>query len=168
MAYHWFVTRVARSMDATSVTGTTYYNYPGNMGSFPDFGGVRIPQFQVVCVVFWRSLLGFCLFSVDHFIIVCPSIEGLWLALWNLQTFHKILPFSNRVSKWSNINLTTYNNSSWKCEILKLIIIIINQLYWILFLQFYRFLKAWTEIHFHMNRLHMPIKLKKMHVILKY
>ena len=52
------------------------------------FSGVRVTRSLVLCVCFVDRCLSFCTFSIGH-CVVCPSIYGLWLPLWYLQTLLK-------------------------------------------------------------------------------
>jgi len=76
-----FVNRLPRRVPLVEQELLTLPEHPS---SLPIFSGVRNTRSLVLCVCFVDRCLSFCPFF-GH-CVVCPSIYGLWLPLWYLQT----------------------------------------------------------------------------------
>ena len=59
--------------------------FPDHPSSPPIYRGVRVALYLVFCIVFCRSMFVLLSIFFSHF-VVCPSIYGIWLPLWYLQT----------------------------------------------------------------------------------
>ena len=78
-----------------------------HIGSPTVFKGVRAAWSYVFCVVFCRSLVLLCTFSLYHSII-CLSFNEFWFHMWDFQTFFCRICISEFV-----FNNILYNCSCW-------------------------------------------------------
>jgi hypothetical protein len=62
------------------------FTLPEHLSSSPVFSEVRVTGSLVLYVCFVDRYLSFCTFSFGHSVVCSPSIYGLWLRLWYLQT----------------------------------------------------------------------------------
>ena len=85
---------------------------PKHLSSPTVLCGVNVAQYLVVCVVFC-IVCSFVSFLFCH-CIVCPSIYGLWLPLWYLQTFLRIYINVLRFGQYGHLHFKVTPTSSRK------------------------------------------------------
>jgi hypothetical protein len=80
-----------------------------HLSSPPSYGGVLAAQTLVFCLVLYLRFFVILSFSLDRCIVCLPSIYGLWLPLWYLQTFYTLslrlyrIPLHSFVLIWPQI-----------------------------------------------------------------